>query len=97
MRYVWKGGILYQQWLDKRVVTMQSTYHKSHESVIIERHGKFNGQHVHVLLFQSAYLIITITWVVPTPLTTAYQHTILPGVHLSAGKVSFSIFWKLLQ
>ena len=52
MRYVRQGGILYQQWLDKRVVTMLSTYHKGDEPVLIERHTKAGGHHVELLLLQ---------------------------------------------
>ena len=40
MRYVRDGGILFQQWKDRRVVTMLSTVHRGNESVQVTRNTK---------------------------------------------------------
>ena len=43
-RYVRDGNKLYQQWKDKRVVSMLSTVHKGHEHVTVARKSKADGQ-----------------------------------------------------
>ena len=45
MRYVRSNGLLFIQWVDKRVVTMLSTYHKATDNLMIQRNTKQQGQH----------------------------------------------------
>ena len=46
MRYVRDGNMLFQQWKDRRVVSMLSTVHKGNSHVYVTRHSKVMGHHV---------------------------------------------------
>ena len=52
MCYVREGPLLFQQWYDRRTVTMLSTYHKGDDFVLISRNARQNGQHVEVIMKQ---------------------------------------------
>ena len=44
-RYIQKNDILYQQWKDRRCVTMLSTIHRGNDHCMVTRNAKVNGAH----------------------------------------------------
>ncbi|XP_065195736.1 piggyBac transposable element-derived protein 4-like [Sycon ciliatum] len=68
LRYVRDGPVVYQQWKDKRCVSVLSTAHKGHDQVQVTRNRKVNGVYAQVNI--------------PQPLSIADYNKSMGGVDL---------------